>query len=121
MQKTMGNSHFFTFDYFKAEFFSRFGFRESQSLDLAGGFQENLTVRIIFGQLQDIATPVPGQFSRQDQGLLANRVDGRTQAVQVMFDVSPFLVSYFLAILSPCEFYRASNPAAHCISEIISG
>ena len=37
------------------------------------------------------------------------------------FDVRCWMFDVFPLNFCPCEFYQASNPAAHCISEIISG
>ena len=67
-----GGSFGFTY---KTEFFSGFGCGQAQFFDGARGRQETLPVMIIARQLQEIATAMLGQFARQHQKLLANRLD----------------------------------------------
>src|SRR6266566_9548090 len=66
---------------YKTELFSLRRFWQPQRLDSPGGLQENLTVVIIPGKLQHIATSVLGQFPRQYQKLVANCFYGGSRII----------------------------------------
>src|SRR5260370_1283363 len=74
--KMPNKSHFSFATLYKTEFFPLLRFWQAQSFNLPRCIQENPSVMIILGQLQNVATSMLGQFCGQGQELVANRFHG---------------------------------------------